>query len=107
MSTIIFNELDRNQTAVYDVKGCEKTVVVRSSGVFNLVIEAISLKDPHKRPLPVATITQDTDFCLHDLCLACGMQLIFRTDATMDPQAHLFVEILDYTCVPEPCCNCA
>lgn len=105
--TIIFNEVDRNQTARYKVKGCEKVIMVRGSGVFSMEIETVSQLDPHFRPLMVTTVTQNQDVCLDQFpCIACGMDLIFRTDSTIDPQAHLFVEILDDTCIPETCCVC-
>ncbi len=105
--TIIFNEVDRNQTARYPVKGCEKVIVVRGTGVFNLEIYSESRLDPHGRALQVMSVTQDQDICLNQFpCIACGMDLVFKTDSTIDPQAHLFVEVLYETCVPEPCCNC-
>lgn len=105
--TIIFNEADRNQTARYKVIGCEKVIMVRSSGVFNLEIETVSQLDPHFRPFQVQSVTQNQDICLSQYpCVACGMDLIFRLDSTVDPQAHVFVQILDETCVPEDCCIC-
>lgn len=105
--TIIFNEADRNQTARYRVTGCEKVIVVRGSGVFNLDIESMSQLDPHFRPLNIQTVTQNQDICLDQWpCVACGMDLIFRLDSSVDPQAHVFVEILYDTCVPKPCCDC-
>jgi len=107
MSTIIFNEVDRNQTARYKVKGCEKVIVVRASGVFNMTIETVSQLDPHFRPRLVMTVSQSSDICIEQWpCFACGVDVIFRVDDNIDPQAHLFVEILDDTCVPEPCCDC-
>lgn len=106
--TIIFNEVGRNKTARYKVMGCEKVIIVRSSGIFNLTIETVSQCDPHFRPLVVVgPITANQDICLTQYpCVACGMDLIFRLDNTTDPQAHVFVEILDDTCVPEVCCDC-
>lgn len=105
--TIIFNEVDRNQTARYKVKGCESVIVVRSSGIFNLEIETVSQLDPHFRPVQVITVLQSQDVCVSQYpCVACGMDLIFKLDSTTDPQAHVFVEILYDTCIPEPCCDC-
>lgn len=105
--TTIFNELDREKTAKYTVKGCEKTIVVRGNGVFNLEISTQSKDDPHERKLVTMTVTQEQDICIHDWpCIACGMELIFKVDSTIDPNAHLFVQILYETCVPTPCCEC-
>lgn len=114
--TIIFNEADRNQTARYKVRGCEKMVMVRSDGAlpFNLTIESMSCSDPHFRPLFLKStgISEDICICCDGVttgnnipCVACGQELIFRLDS-VDPNAHVFVEILDDTCVPEPCCTC-
>ena len=105
--TIVFNEVDRNRTARYKVTGCEKVIVVRGSGIFSLDILTERQLDPHHRELLSMTITQNQDVCLAQFpCVACGMDLIFRTDSATDPQAHVFVEILDDTCAPEKCCAC-
>ncbi len=113
--TIIFNEADRNQTAIYNVKGCEKMVIIRGASAlpFNLTIESVSLNDPHSRPLFIMSTGSNMDVCIgvdnpvtnNIPCLACGQKLIFKLDS-VDPQAHVFVEILYETCVPEKCCNC-
>ena len=105
---IIFNELDRNKTARYTVKGCEKAVIVRSdmSLPFNMTVETISLKDPHYRKCPFLNINQSGDYSLVNTPIGCGMELIFQVDDSIDPNAHLFVEIVYETCVPEKCCPC-
>lgn len=111
--TIIFNEVDRNITAVHKIQGCEKMIIVRGTLAFNLTIESVSISDPHKRALFLKSTGVSEDICIccdntagnNIPCVACGQELIFRLD-TVDPQAHVFVEILDDTCVPEPCCDC-
>lgn len=105
---IIFNEADRNQTQRYKVRGCEKVIVVRTDAglPFQLDIETMSQNDPHFRTLNVMTVTSNMDICLKDFpCLACGMDVVFRL-SQVDPNSHVFVEILDETCIPEGCCNC-
>ena len=108
MSTIIFDEADRNRTVRYKVKGCEKVIVVRSDlGLpFNLDIETMSQNDPHYRINPLMNINTSGDYQIDMMPIACGMDLIFRIDAGIDPNSHLFVEILYETCVPEKCCPC-
>jgi len=108
MGKIIFNEADRFKTVLYNVIGCEKALVVRSDQPppYNLDIETMSLSDPHKRSNAFMTITQNGDYNIDMMPLGCGMQLIFKTDNTITPDAHLFVEIIYETCVPEECCAC-
>ena len=107
MSTIIFNELDRHKTARYKVKGCERAVIVRSDvSIFNLTVETMSLEDPHYRRNPFMTITQAGDYSMVNMPIGCGTELIFQVDDSLDPLAHLFVEIVYETCIPEKCCNC-
>lgn len=108
MSKIIFNEADRHQTARFHVTGCEKVIVVRTDAAlpFTLDISSMSQNDPHFRGFPLITVTSNQDICLDQWpCVACGMDLIFKLSG-VDPNAHVFVEILDETCVPEPCCGC-
>ena len=108
MSTIIFNELTTHKTAKHTVTGCEKIIMVRSliAGGFSLEVSTISKKDPHVRPFVIMTINTSGDYIISDR-IACGMDLMFRTDdTTMDPNSHLFVEILYETCIPEKCCPC-
>lgn len=108
--TIIFNEEDRRKRARYKVKGCEKTVVIRGLvQPATLTIYTVSQLDPYFRLFKVFEASQDTDFCVHEYpCLACGMDIIFElnVDAT-GANSNVFVEILEDTCVPEPCCNCS
>jgi hypothetical protein len=107
-TTIIFNELDRHKTARYKVKGCEKAVIVRSdtTTAFNLDISTMSLEDPHYRTNPFMSIVQAGDYSIINTPIGCGMELIFQVDDSIDPLAHLFVEIIYDTCVPEKCCGC-
>jgi hypothetical protein len=103
MSKIIFEELDRHKTARYKVKGCEKAIIVRSDApTFNLTIETVSLEDSHYRKNPLMVITQAGDYDIINTPIGCGMELIFQVDDSLDPQAHLFVEIVYNTCVPKP-----
>jgi len=116
MSKIIFNEETRDVTEIHDVTGCEKMIMVRGTSpfAFTLNINSMALSDPHKRRKPLTTVTSsDENICIgccetanfNIPCVACGEQLEFQLSG-VDPNAHVFVEILDDTCVPEKCCNC-
>lgn len=107
MSTVIFSEEDRHKTVRYKVKGCEKAVIVRSDVTgFILQVETMSLKDSHFRINNFMNITMPGDYSLINTPIGCGMELVFRIEEPLDPLAHLFVEIVYETCVPEPCCIC-
>ncbi len=104
---IIFEELDRHKTARYTLKGCEKAIIVRSDvPSFNLTIETMSFKDSHYRKNPFMVITQAGDYSIINTPIGCGLELIFQVDDQIDPAAHLFVEVIYETCVPEKCCKC-
>lgn len=107
--TIIFNEEDRSKRARYKIQGCEKTIIVR--GLIQpatLTLYTVSQLDPHWRLNQVFQVGNDTDICVEQFpCLTCGMDLIFELN--IDPTGtnnRVFVEILEDTCVPEPCCDC-
>lgn len=106
--TIIFEEQNTSKNVKYDVKGCEKVVVMRTDappGNVTLNIETLAGKDPNFRPVTIGTISDNQDFCLP--CLACGMNLLFRLNVnTTPPEPRVHVEILDETCVPQSCCQC-
>ena len=107
MSTIIFNEEDRHKTVRYKVKGCEKAIIVRSDMEgFTLDIETMSLKDPHYRTFQFMNITNSGDYPIFGTALDCGMELIFKIVEPVDPNMHLFVEMIYETCQPEKCCPC-
>ena len=107
MSTVIFNEVDRHQTARYKVKGCEKAIIVRSSVEgFILNINTVSLSDPHFRTFQLMNIANSGDYPILGMPIDCGMELIFQLEEPVDPLMHLFVEIIDETCNPEKCCPC-
>ncbi len=105
MSKIIFNEVDRFISAIHKVEGCEKTIIIRADSTFNMEISTKSLNDPHSRWLPFMTVGTSMDIYIPDQW-SCGMEIMFKVDSTILPDAHLFVEILDETCVPEKCCPC-
>lgn len=110
--TIIFDEVNESKRARYKVKGCEKVIMVRGDGQFNLNIETVSQCDPRFRTNQVFTAAGNVDICIEQFpCIACGMDLIFNLDVTTGtPMPNVFVEILDDTCVPKPCavtpCHC-
>ncbi len=107
MSTVIFSEADRHQTVRYTVTGCEKAIIVRSDvGAFILQVETMSKQDSHFRVQNLMNIVMAGDYPLIDASIGCGMELIFRIEEPLDPAAHLFVEIVYDTCVPEECCDC-
>jgi len=106
-STIIFNEEDRHKTARYKIKGCEKAIIVRSDATaFILQVETMSLSDPHYRSNNFLNIVSPGDYDISHMPIGCGMELIFRIEEPLDPAAHLFVEIVYETCIPEKCCDC-
>lgn len=108
--TIIYNNdnLTSNQEIVrlHKVKGCEKLMIVRINGTAQLTVDSVSQCDPLHRPWNVITITGNQDICFRDFpCIACGQDLIFRAIAGTATNDQIFVQILDETCVPEPCCE--
>jgi len=108
MSTIIFSEEDRHKTVRYKVKGCEKAIIVRSDApAFILQVETMSINDSHFRTNNFLNIVNSGDYILDYAPIGCGMELIFRIEEPLDPLAHLFVEIIDETCIPEKCCPCS
>lgn len=105
MSTVIFEEADRHRTKRYKVKGCEKSIIVRSEPVaFILKVETMSLEDAHFRPQPFMTITNAGDYQFPPDA-GCGMEVVFRIEEPVDPTMHLFVEVINETCIPEKCCK--
>ena len=107
--TIIFNEEDRSKRARYKIKGCEKTIVVRGLvQPATLTLYTVSQLDPRFRQYQVIQVNSDMDICIEQYpCLSCGMDLIFELNIdTTGVNNNVFVEILDDTCVPEPCCDC-
>lgn len=107
MSTIIFSEEDRHKTVRYKVVGCERAIIVRSDiAAFILQVETMSLEDAHFRTNNLMNIVMSGDYNIQDMPIGCGMELIFRIEEPLDPNAHLFVEIVYETCMPEQCCDC-
>ena len=106
--TIIFNEEDRSKRERYKIRGCEKTVVVRGlAQPATLTLYTVSQLDPHFRLFQVVQVTQDSDICVEQYpCLSCGMDLIFELEVGTANTGRVFVEILEDTCVPQPCCDC-
>ena len=95
MSVIIFNEANRNKTARYRLHGFEKAIVVRASTPsFNLKIETMSLSDPHCRSVPFMDINTPGDYLIDKMAVGSGMELVFKIDGKIDPDANLFVEIV-------------
>lgn len=106
---VIFNEEDRSKRARYKIKGCEKTIIVRGLvQPSTLTLYTVSQLDPYFRLHQVFQTSSDMDICVEQFpCLSCGMDLILELNIdTTGTNSRVFVEILDDTCVPEPCCDC-
>lgn len=106
--TVIFNNLNQVDQVIHHVRGCERVIIARMDGVgpFQIDVELASSSDPRCRFRNIQTIGGDQEICINSggfPCIACGMVLKF--DATQVPVgSNVFIEILDDTCVPEPCC---
>lgn len=94
MSKVIFKEADRHQTARYKVTGDERAIIVRSDmgAAFSMEISSVSLEDSHFRLWPWMTVNISGDYPFP--MINEGMELVFRIDGGIDPNSHLFVEVV-------------
>lgn len=110
--TTIFAERAHDGVFQHVVKGCEKLMVFRGGPAAVLEVESQSLSDARERKVPLGTFTGDVDICIgamnttgQGMCWACGQKITFKLTG-VDPQNPAFLDILEESCVPEPCCDC-